>query len=142
MLPIVFLFLLNLFSANGSQELNNFQNYGLDQDQMQHFASSMDGLMPILIIVVYVSMYILFAGILFSGVSVLSVAGVFLSKVLRKNLNYRHLWVICCYSITLPVVLLTILFVSNVHLPFSFLFFWMVSCFIFFLSIIQAPIKK
>jgi hypothetical protein len=140
MLPIAILFLLNLYSSQGTESLNNFQTYGLDQDQMQHFANSMNGVMPILLVVVYLSMYILFSGILFSGISVIAAIGLPISS--KKNLNYRHLWVICCYTITLPVVLLTLLIAFNVQLPHSFLMFWLLTFLIFTVSILNTPVRK
>jgi hypothetical protein len=142
MIPMVFLFLINLLSHSKGQTLDNFQNYGLNQEQMQQFAESMNGIMPIVLLVVYFILYILFAGILFSGISILSFAGLFFSKFGSKRLTYRHLWVISCYSITLPVVLLTIIFALNVQLPYSFLWFWVISCIILVLSIKNTPAKK
>ncbi|WNB93518.1 DUF1189 family protein [Bacillus sp. NEB1478] len=142
MIPMAFLFLINLFSNSKGQLLSNFHNYGLNQEQMQQFAESMSGIMPIVLVVIYFTLYILLSGILFSGVSVLSFVGLIFSKLGNKKLTYRHLWVISCYSITLPVVLLTIIFAFNVQIPYSFLWFWMISCIILVLSINNTPVKK
>ncbi|MBY6035478.1 DUF1189 domain-containing protein [Fictibacillus nanhaiensis] len=140
MIPVVTLFVLNLNQRNTS--MDNFQNYGLDPEQMKEFALSMEGILPIVLMVVYLAMYILLAGSLFSGISVLAGLGLPFSKILKKKLTYKHLWVMSCYSITLPVFLLTILFVLNVHLPFSFLLFWIVSSLILLLAIKHIPVKK
>lgn len=140
-LPVLVVFLFHLFAA-GDKPLQNFQNYGLNQEQMQNFASSVNGVLPIIIIVIYLAMYIIFSGILFSGVSVLSGIGLPLSKVFNKKLSYRHLWVMSCYSITLPVVLLTIIFLMNVHIPYSFFLFWVLTFIILAIAIYKAPDKK
>jgi hypothetical protein len=140
-LPVLFIFLFNLFAAEG-KPLQNFQNYGLNPRQMEDFASSVNGVLPIIIIVIYLAMYIIFSGILFSGVSVLSGIGLPLSKVFNKNLSYRHLWVMSCYSITLPVVLLTIIFLMNVHIPYSFFLFWVLTFIILAIAINKSPDKK
>lgn len=140
-LPVFILFLANLFN-NSSQQLKNFQSYGLNPDQMQEFASSINGVLPIIFIVVYAAMYILFSGILFSGVSILSGIGLQVSKLLNKKLSYRHIWVMACYTITLPMVLITILFLLNVHIPYSFFFFWVLTFIILVLAITRIPAKK
>jgi Protein of unknown function (DUF1189) len=140
-LPVLLVFLFNLFAAE-DKPLQNFQNYGLNPDQMQEFASSVNGVLPIIMIVIYLAMYILFSGILFSGVSVLSGIGLSLSKLFNKKLSYRHLWVMSCYSITLPVVLLTIIFLMNVHIPYSFFLFWVLTFIILASAIYKSPGKK
>lgn len=139
-LPVLLVFLFNLFAED--KPLQNFQNYGLNPDQMQEFASSVNGVLPIIMIVIYLAMYILFSGILFSGVSVLSGIGLSLSKLFNKKLSYRHLWVMSCYSITLPVVLLTIIFLVNVHIPYSFFLFWVLTFIILARAIYKSPGKK
>ncbi|OOE09907.1 DUF1189 family protein [Fictibacillus arsenicus] len=140
-LPVLFIFLFSLFAAE-DKPLQNFQNYGLNPGQMQDFASSVNGVLPIIIVVIYLAMYIIFSGILFSGVSVLSGIGLPISKVFNKNLSYRHLWVMSCYSITLPVVLLTIIFLMNVHIPYSFFLFWGLTFIILAIAINKSPVKK
>jgi Protein of unknown function (DUF1189) len=140
--PVLIIFFVNILNNKSGQQLNNFQNYGLDPEQMQGFASSVDGVLPIILIVVYAAMYIIFSGILFSGVSILSGIGLPVSKTLKKKLTYRHLWVMCCYSITLPVVLLTILFVLNIHVPYSFFFFWILTFIILVVAVHRSPNKN
>jgi Protein of unknown function (DUF1189) len=140
-LPVLFLFIFNLFNTN-NQPLDNFQNYGLNPEQMQDFAASINGVLPIIFIVIYMAMYILFSGLLFSGVSVLSGIGLSVSKVINKNLTYRHLWVMSCYSITLPMILLTFAFIVNVNIPYSFFLFWVISFIILAAAIYKSPEKK
>jgi hypothetical protein len=139
-LPVLIVFILSLMSDQ--QTLKNFGNYGLNPDQMQKFASSLDGIFPIIVAVIYMVMYILFSGILFSGVSLIAGCAIPVSNIVGKRLSYRHLWVISCYSITLPSVLLTILFTFNVHIPFSFFWFWLFSFIICVLAIKKITAKK
>ncbi|MCM3716831.1 DUF1189 family protein [Fictibacillus phosphorivorans] len=140
-LPVLLVFLFNPSSPE-DKPLQNSQKYGLEPSQMQEFASSVDAVLPFIIIVIYIAMYILFSGILFSGTSILSGLGLFLSKALNKKLSYRHLWVMSCYSITLPVVLLTIVFVLNVHVSHSFFLFWILTFIIFATAIYKSPPKN
>jgi hypothetical protein len=140
-LPVLLLFIFNMFNKE-DRPMDNFQNYGLNPEQMQDFASSVNGVFPIILIVVYAAMYILFSGLLFSGVSVLSGIGLSVSKILNKKLSYRHLWVMSCYSITLPVILLTIIFLMNVHIPYSFFLFWVLTFSILTAAIYKSPDKK
>jgi hypothetical protein len=140
-LPVLLVFFFKMFTAE-DKPFQNFQNYGLNPGQMQDFASSVNGVLPIIIIVIYLAMYIIFSGILFSGVSVLSGIGLSLSKVFNKKISYRHLWVMSCYSITLPVVLLTIIFLMNVHIPYSFFLFWVLTFIILAIAINKSPDKK
>ncbi|MFE1243903.1 DUF1189 family protein [Fictibacillus sp. NPDC058756] len=140
MLPVFILFLINLISDK--QPLNNFENFGLNPDQMQNFASTLDGIFPIIIAVIYLVMYVLFSGILFSGASILAGLSIPITKIFGKRLPYRHLWVLSCYSITLPTVLLTILFMMDLHIPDSFMWFWMLAFFICILAITKTPKKK
>ncbi|MFG6494165.1 DUF1189 family protein [Fictibacillus sp. UD] len=138
--PVLIIFLLSLLSDNKS--LSNFESFGLNPDQMQNFASSLDGIFPIIVAVIYAVMYVLFSGILFSGVSILAGIAIPAAKILGRRLAYRHLWVISCYSITLPSVLITILFTLNIHVPHSFIWFWLLSFIICILAITKTPSKK
>ncbi|MGA4719397.1 DUF1189 family protein [Fictibacillus nanhaiensis] len=140
MIPVFSLFLAGLLSKNNP--LNNFENFGLNPDQMENFASTLDGIFPIIIAVIYVVMYVLFSGILFSGASILAVLAIPVAKLLKRRQSYRHLWVLSCYSITIPSVLLTILFFLNVHIPYSFLWFWVLAFLICVISITKIPRKK
>ncbi len=140
MIPVFSIFLVGLVSKN--QPLNNFESFGLNPDQMQNFASTLDGIFPIIIAVIYVVMYVLFSGILFSGASILAALAIPLAQLLKRKQSYRHLWVLSCYSITIPSVLLTVLFFLNVHIPYSFLWFWMLAFLICALSIAKIPRKK
>lgn len=138
--PVLIIFLLSLLSGN--QSLSNFESFGLNPDQMQNFASSLDGIFPIIVAVIYAVMYVLFSGVLFSGASILAVVAILATKIFGRKLTYRHLWVMSCYSITLPSVLLTILFTLNVQIPYSFIWFWLVSFIICTLAITKIPVKK
>jgi Protein of unknown function (DUF1189) len=140
MIPVFSLFLVSLMSKNNP--LNNFESYGLNPDQMQNFASTLDGVFPIIVAVIYIVMYVLFSGILFSGASILAAFVLPVAKLLKRRQSYRHLWVLSCYSITIPSVLLTVLFFVNVHIPYSFLWFWMLAFLICVLSITKIPRKK
>lgn len=140
-LPVLLLFILNMINTK-DRPMDNFQNFGLNPEQMQDFASSVNGVLPIILMVVYAAMYILFSGLLFSGISVLSGIGLSVSKIFNKKLSYRHLWVMSCYSITLPVVLLTIIFLMNVHIPHSFILFWVLTFIILAIAIYKSPDKK
>ncbi|WP_416728987.1 DUF1189 family protein [Fictibacillus sp. JL2B1089] len=140
MIPVFSLFLAGLLSKN--KPLNNFESFGLNPDQMQNFASTLDGILPIIIAVIYVVMYVLFSGILFSGASILAVLAIPVAKLLKKRQSYRHLWVLSCYSITIPSVLLTALFFVNIHIPYSFLWFWILAFLICVISITKIPRKK
>lgn len=140
MIPVFSLFLASLLSENNP--LNNFENFGLNPDQMQNFASTLDGIFPIIIAVIYVVMYVLFSGILFSGASVLAAIAIPVAKLLKRKQSYRHLWVLSCYSITIPSVLLTFLFFVNIHISYSFLWFWMLAFLICVISITKIPRKK
>ncbi|KZE68387.1 hypothetical protein AWM68_16035 [Fictibacillus phosphorivorans] len=138
--PVLIVFLLTLFSDK--QPLSNFDSFGLNPDQMQNFASSLDGIFPIIVAVIYVVMYVLFSGLLFTGSSILAGIAIPAAKFFGKRLSYRHLWVMSCYSITLPSVLLTILFTLNVQIPYSFIWFWLISLVICILAISKTPSKK
>ncbi len=140
MLPVFVLFLYNLVSENDS--MRNFESFGLNPDQMQNFASTLDGIFPIIIAVIYIVMYVLFSGILFSGASLLAGVLNLITKILGKRISYRHLWVLSCYSITFPSVVLTILFMINLHIPNSFFWFWIVAFLVSVLAITKTPQKK
>jgi hypothetical protein len=139
MLPMVLLF---FGDVSGNLNLLDSQSYGVDQKHMKQFISSTSGVLPILLIVIYIAIYVLLAGILFFGISILSWIGLFLSMGIPKKIHYKQLWVMGSYSITLPVVLFTTFFLADVKTSYSFLFFWVLTTLIFCLAIWKIPSKK
>jgi hypothetical protein len=141
MLPIGILFIVR-FLGDDHSSIQDFGSYGIDQEQMHQFVSSMDGILPIILFVIYIAMYVLLSGLLFTGITVLSGLGLLIVNGLQKRTSYKHLWVMASYSFTLPVVLLTLLFLFNLKIPYSFTLFWIFTAVLFVAAITQIPAKK
>lgn len=92
-------------------------------------------ILPIFSIIIF-----LFSSALrFIEISVLALIGILLKNIVRKDLQYRHLWRMTAYSVTLPTLFFTIMGLFQTHVPFGSLINWFVSLTILLLAIQEIP---
>ncbi|MFC0188177.1 DUF1189 domain-containing protein [Fictibacillus aquaticus] len=131
--------------SNGSEDAVTYTSLGADnltKEDLLSALQSFDGMLPILLPVLYVISYILIAGAAFTGVSLLAVIGLGMKNSLRRRLQYKQLWVMSIYSITLPVAFFTVMSLLKTSVPFSFFIFTGVSMIMLYLSIKEVPQQK
>jgi hypothetical protein len=98
--------------------------------------------MPIFIVVFLLLMYLIASGSKFIEISILAFIGLLFKNVLLRNVNYRHLWILSVYSVTMTTVFFTVMDALHTNVPFDFYINWMVNMIILFLAIKEIPPKK
>jgi hypothetical protein len=111
----------------------------LTKDDLSDFLASAESLMPIIIPLIAIVIYIFAAGIRFIEISLLALAGLLIKKALAKKLEYRHLWRMSAYSITLPAIFFTIMTALQTAVQNGAIINWFVSLIILLLSIKEVP---
>ncbi len=94
-----------LFQYGSTQQVS-YTLVGLEQvnrDELTERLSDVKGFLPLLITIVSLLLYSGLLGVAFLGVTILAfVALLFRGK--RKNIQYRHMWLITAHALTLPVI--------------------------------------
>ncbi|MDA7026930.1 DUF1189 domain-containing protein [Bacillus sp. CLL-7-23] len=78
----------------------------------------------------------------FIAVTCLALIGLFIRYRLKKNLSYKHLWVMSAYSITLATVFFFMMDTLQVAVFKGFLLYWLVNIVMLFLAIKETPHHK
>lgn len=95
-------------------------------------------LIPILILVIF----LFSSAVRFIEVSVLALLGVLFKNVSGRKLQYRHLWRMAVYSITLPTLFFAIMAFLQTSVPGGFWLYWLVSLSVLYLAIKEVPASK
>ena len=131
--------------ANGqSQSLpySMFSDMTFTNEDLLSFLSSIDSSLVIIIPIMVIIIYILTAGLNFIQISILAVLGLILKKLMLRNIQYRHLWRISAYSITLPTIFFTVMEGLKTTVPNGALINWFVAYIVLFLAIKEVPMPK
>lgn len=134
-----------VFIANGqSQSLpySMFSDMTFTNEDLQNMLSSIDSSLVIIIPIMVIIIYILTSGLNFVQISILAVLGLILKKLLLRHLQYRHLWRISTYSITLPTFFFTIMEALKTTVPNGAIINWFVAYIVLFLAIKEVPMPK
>lgn len=105
---------------------------------MKSAASSL----PIFIALLFIAIYVFSSGIKFAEISLLALFGLLLKNLAGKNLQYRHLWRMAAYSITLPTIFFTIMSLLKTSVPYSFMINWFTASLLLLLAIKEVPSPK
>lgn len=134
-----------VFIANGqSQSLpySMFSDVTFTNEDLLSLLSSIDSSLVIIIPIMIIIIYILTAGLNFIQISILAVLGLILKKLLMRNIQYRHLWRIAAYSITLPTIFFTIMEGLKTTVPNGAIINWFVAYIVLYLAIKEVPLPK
>lgn len=117
-----------------------FSPLSITEKDVSTFVSQMDSALPIILFLVILFIFIIGSGMKFIEVSVLALFGLVLKNIASHQLQYRHLWRIAAYAVTLPTIFFTLMAALKTTVPASFLLNWFVSITILFLTLkeIQA----
>lgn len=133
------------FMAGGqfqSLPYSMFSDISLTNDDLLSMLSTVDSSLGIIIPLLAVVIYIFASGMKFIEVSFLALLGLFLKKMLNRNIQYRHTWRLAAYSVTLPTIFFTIMDSLQTVVPNGALINWFVAYIILFLAIKEIPQPK
>ncbi|GLB58215.1 DUF1189 domain-containing protein [Cytobacillus sp. NCCP-133] len=117
----------------------------LTKEDLVGYMASAESLVPAIIPLIATVIFIFSAGMRFIEISILALVGLLFKNALRKKLEYRHLWRMSAYSITLPAVFFAIMAALQSAVPNGAFINWFVSLIILLLAIkevLQKDQKK
>lgn len=101
--------------------------------------SSVSSSLPIFIGLIFMAIYVFSSGMKFIEISILALFGLLFKNLAGKNLQYKHLWRMAAYSITLPTLFFTIMSLLKTTVPYSFMINWFVGSMVLLLAIKEVP---
>ena len=123
-----------------TQPYELFEGFVITLEDIQGFLSQMDGMFAIFLTIIGVVTYLLAAGLLFFEISLLALFATLLFNVARKNLKYRHMWILTAYSVTLSTVFFTIMSAFKTTVIGGSFINWAVSLIILYLVLKEIPV--
>ncbi|PLT30996.1 DUF1189 domain-containing protein [Peribacillus deserti] len=105
----------------------------LDKIQSLYFI-----LLPVLSLMIYLSS----AAILFFQTTIIALVGLFLAQTMKRKLQYRHLWRLTAYSITLATFFFAIMGLLQTQVMYRSFINWFVTLTILYLAIREVPTPK
>jgi len=112
------------------------------RDDFLNMLSMVNSSIGIIIPIMCVISFIFTSGVKFIEVSVLAFIGLLLTKLLARDLRYRHLWRMAAYSFTLPTVFFIVMDALKTMVPNGGMIYWFVAVMILLLSIKEIPQQK
>ncbi|KAB2338531.1 DUF1189 domain-containing protein [Cytobacillus depressus] len=119
-----------------------FSTIPLTNEDLLDLLATVDSSFAVIIPLMAVVIFIFASGMKFIEVSILALLGLFLKKILHRNLHYRHTWRLAAYSVTLPTIFFTIMDCLQTTVPNGVLINWFVANILLFLTIKEIPQPK
>ncbi|MBB6454288.1 ABC-type multidrug transport system fused ATPase/permease subunit [Salirhabdus euzebyi] len=95
------------------------------------------------IISIYLLIYYVFStGVKFIEITLLALIGLFIKSRLKKNIQYRHVWILTAYAITLPSLIISFIDGIQLSIPYAGVAFWALGSFLLYKIISYIPTPK
>jgi hypothetical protein len=116
----------------------------MTKQDIQKLLNSASSSFPIWIGLLLIFIFVFSSGMKFIEVSILALFGLLLKNLAGKNLQYKQLWRMASYSVTLPTIFFAIMTLLKTTVPYSFAINWFVGSMILLLAIkeVSSPKKK
>ncbi|WP_246945867.1 DUF1189 domain-containing protein [Bacillus pinisoli] len=114
----------------------------LTKETLTEYMDTFSDILPILLSLIILASYLFSAGIKFLEISIFALFGLTLSSMAKKTIEYRRLWVLSAYSITLAVTFLMAMDLFKVNVIAPYFVYWFVTLSILYLSLKEIPVKK
>jgi hypothetical protein len=114
----------------------------ITKSDLQEFLDTIDSITWIMIALIAIFIYIFSAGVKFIEISIFALFGLLFKNMTEKNLQYRHLWRMAAYSVTLPTIFFTIMEALQTTVLYGFLINWIATLMILFLAIKEVPKRR
>lgn len=114
----------------------------LTDENMIEVLSSMESMLPVMIPLIDFIIYLFSSAMKFIEVSVLALFGLMLQRMVDKTMEYRHLWRLSAYAVTLPTIFFTIMEALKTIVPSGFLIHWFVAVIMLMLTLKELNTAK
>ncbi|TXC92419.1 DUF1189 domain-containing protein [Metabacillus litoralis] len=133
-----------VFAANGQAQTYeyNLMNMTLTSEDLIEVSSQFNDLLPIIISILFVIMYLFGAFVKFLEITFLALFGLVFKNSLNRKLNFKQIWVLAAYSITLATIFFVIMDSLRVSVPNGFIINWFVHVIVLYLVFKEIPQSK
>ncbi|MBM4762306.1 DUF1189 domain-containing protein [Bacillus sp. B15-48] len=111
----------------------------ITKEDIEIVIESSNTIITIFLTVFSIAYYLFSSAIQFIQITILALLGLLLKNITKKQLNYRELWRMTAYSVTIPTIFFTIMAVFQTQVPFSSLINWFVCLTVLLLAIQEVP---
>lgn len=125
-----------------SQPFSLFEGFDLTKDSILEFMGQTNSLLIIVLAIIMIVSYIFTAGLKFIEIMILALFSLLILNVGRKNLQYRHMFRISAYSVTLATMFFAIMNTLQVTVIGGVFVNWGVSFVIVYLTYKEIPMPK
>lgn len=130
---------------NGSAKTYSYQqlgNFTLNKTEFIKLVDTINALLGIFIPLLLIFLYLFTTGMKFIGITVLATIGILIRNKAEVRLNYKQLWVLATYAVTLPTTIFNVLEAFAIYIPFGFLFYWVIAILMLYFVINNIPKPK
>lgn len=130
---------------NGIQQSYRYSELGdvhLAKSQIIDLITSIRTLLPIFIPILLLFLYLFVTAMKFIGITFLGAIGIIIKNKKQVRLNYKQLWTLSAYAVTLPTAIFNILDTANIVIPFSFVLYWLIAIAMLYSIINHVPKPK
>ncbi|MBB6443976.1 DUF1189 domain-containing protein [Bacillus benzoevorans] len=127
-----------VYAAAGQSQSFAYTMMGIttitDKD-LSNFLSSMESMLPVMVPVTDAFIYLFSSAMKFIEVSLLALFGLLLQSMVNKTIQYRHLWRLSAYCVTLPTIFFTIMESVKTIVPGGLMIHWFVALIMLMLTL-------
>lgn len=125
-----------------AQPFSLFEGFSLTKDGILEFMEQTNSLLIIILAIIIIVSYIFTAGLKFIEITILALFSLLILNAGRKKLQYRHMWRISAYSVTLATIFFAIMNAMQVTVIGGTFVNWGVSFVIVYLAYKEIPMPK
>ncbi|MBN6888884.1 uncharacterized protein DUF1189 [Cytobacillus horneckiae] len=134
-----------IFVSGGQQQGYAYSMLGdvsLDKETTMNLLSEANSWLLVIISIMAILIYLFTVSIRFIEISILALLGLLIVRILQRGLEYRFIWRMAAYSVTLSTVFFTIMGALQTTVPNGALISWLIGIIMLMLSIKEIPHKK
>lgn len=143
-LPTLALFFISFFSNIKSGQFHELGSFfqELNEQQTINAEGAASGIIPVFIFLTFLFILLSVSMIQFITTSLLAGVGLLLKRVFQRRLDYKQLWNMSTYAVTLPSVIVGLSVLLPFSLPLPYLIYFLLAFIILFFAIQKVPKPK
>ncbi|MGD7009370.1 DUF1189 domain-containing protein [Metabacillus sp. 84] len=134
-----------VLASNGTAQVFPYDQAGnltVTKDQITDLANQTGQLKPVIVSAVIMILYLITAFSKFVEVTILALLGLLIRNLVKKKANFKQLWVMSAYSITLATIFIALMTSLQAAVPSQGLVVWFVHLVMLYLAMKELPARK
>ncbi|UAL51050.1 MULTISPECIES: DUF1189 domain-containing protein [Metabacillus] len=114
----------------------------LTKEDLSQYSSQFENVLPIVLSVVIVMLFLFTAASKFIEITFLAIVSILFKNSLKRNVNFKQLWVMSAYAVTLATVFFFIMEFLQVSVPSGIFVNWFVNLIMLYLALKEIPAAR